>query len=134
VVQLRGLPRTAIQTVAFIGLWLLADQLSRRLGLPIPGGVVGLGILAALLFAGWLPLRMVQQGADWLLAEMLLFFIPPLMAVVDAGPLIAQVGWRLLVVLPIGCVLVMVGTGLAVDRVFHYEQRRHAEREAARNA
>lgn len=132
--RLRRLPGTLGQIAVFVAAWLLADHLARRLGLPVPGGVVGLGLIAALLFAGWLPLRAVQQGADWLLADMLLFFIPPMMALVDAGPLLAQIGWRLLLVLALGCVLVMVGTGLAVDRVFRYEQRRHAARRVDHDA
>lgn len=127
----RSLPTQFIQVALLIGIWMAADRLGRAVGLPIPGGVTGLGLLAGLLFIGWLPLGAVQAGAEWLLADMLLFFIPPLMAVVDAGPLFAQLGWRLLLVLALGCLLVMVGTGVAVDWVFHYEQRRHARREGA---
>jgi holin-like protein len=126
---LRHCALIALQVGLLIGLWLASDRLSRGLQWPIPGGVIGLAGLAVLLFCRLLPLRLVERGANWLLAEMLLFFIPPFMAVVDAGRLIAEVGWRLLAVLPLGCLLVMIGTGLVVDRVFRYEQRRHQARE-----
>lgn len=126
---MRRLSARLVQIALLIGLWFGADRLGHALGWPIPGGVIGLGVLAALLFSGLLPLRWVQFGAEWLLAEMLLFFVPPLMAVVDAGPLMMQLGWRLVAVLVLGCLMVMVGTGLVVDWVFHIERRRRARKE-----
>ncbi|WP_374356468.1 CidA/LrgA family protein [Chitinimonas sp.] len=125
---------TACQVLFLMALWLLADRLVRAWALPIPAGVLGLALLAALLFSRLLPVAAVQRGADRLLADMLLFFVPPLMAIVDSGPLLRQLGWRLLLVLPLGCILVMVGTGLIVDRVFRYEQRRHQDGERSDDA
>ncbi|GAB3262646.1 CidA/LrgA family protein [Chitinimonas naiadis] len=115
------------QIFFFVVVWLASDALARYAGWPIPGSVIGLALVAALLFSRLLPSRYVQRGADWLLAEMLLFFIPPVVAVVNFGPLIASQGWRLLAVLLLGMLVVMIGTGLVVDWVFHYERRRHAQ-------
>ncbi|HEY9101616.1 CidA/LrgA family protein [Chitinimonas sp.] len=117
------------QIFFFVVVWLGSDALARAAGWSLPGSVIGLSLVCLLLFSGILPSRHVQRGADWLLAEMLLFFIPPVVAVVNFGPLIVSQGWRLLLVLLLGMLVVMVGTGLVVDWVFRFECRRHAKRE-----
>ncbi|HEX9082358.1 MAG TPA: CidA/LrgA family protein, partial [Holophagaceae bacterium] len=73
--------RAGGQVLGLAGLWWGADLAMRALHLPIPGSVAGLGLLVLALRRGWLSLPWVKEGADWLLAEMLLFFIPAVVAV-----------------------------------------------------
>ena len=68
--------RAFAQVLGLAALWWASDLVMRWLHLPVPGSVAGLGILVLLLRTGLLPLAWVKEGADWLLAEMLLFFIP----------------------------------------------------------
>lgn len=93
----------------------------RALGLPIPGSVAGLGLLVLLLRKGWLPLAWVAEGAGWLLAEMLLFFIPAVVAVVQYPAVLLKEGWHLLLVILLGTVGVMVGTAWVVERAVRLE-------------
>jgi len=116
---LRGLA----QVVGLAALWWASDEAMRAMGLPIPGSVAGLGILVLLLRKGWLPLAWVAEGAGWLLAEMLLFFIPAVVAVVQYPAVILRSGWQLLLVILLGTVGVMVGTALVVERVVRLERR-----------
>ena len=115
--------RAFAQVLGLMALWCVSDQAVRRLHLPVPGNVLGLGVLVLLLRQGWLPLDRVKEGADWLLAEMLLFFIPAVVAVVQYPAVILREGWQLLVVILLGTVTVMVGTALVVERVFRLEHR-----------
>lgn len=57
----------------------------------------------------------------WLLAEMLLFFVPAVVAVVNYQELLLQEGWRIMVVLIVSTVLVLGTTALVVDRVYRLE-------------
>ena len=109
------------QVVGLAALWWVSDRAMQYLHLPVPGSVAGLGILVLLLRTGLLPLAWVKEGADWLLAEMLLFFIPAVVAVVQYPAVILRSGWQLLVVILLGTVGVMVGTALVVERVFRLE-------------
>ena len=61
---------------------------------------------------GWL-----RAGAGLLLAEMLLFFIPAVMSLLDYGPLLRAQGPRILLVIVSGTLLVMMSTALAVEWV-----------------
>lgn len=117
--------RIALQSAALAAIWFVADCIARKLALPVPGGVVGLLALLALLFCGGVAPRWVKAGADWLLADMLLFFIPAAVAAVQYGGLFKEDGWRLALVVVGGTLMVMVAVAFAVDRAVRLE--RHLE-------
>lgn len=118
--------RAGVQVLFFIGVWFAAQFLLQRLDWPLPAAVGGLFLVLALLAAGILPEHRLAAGADWLLGQMLLFFIPPLLAVVRFGPLLAHSGLRLLGAIALGSLLVLVGTGVAVERTLRWERARQA--------
>lgn len=115
--------RIAVQSGAIASLWLLADFAVRLLHLPVPGGVVGLVALLALLFCGGVAPRWIKAGADWLLSDMLLFFIPAAVAVVNYGGLFRADGWRLALVVIAGTLMVMVAVAFAVEQAARLERR-----------
>ncbi|BAN24444.1 CidA/LrgA family protein [Caballeronia insecticola] len=115
--------RVALQSAALAGIWVVADFVARKLALPVPGGVIGLVALLALLFCGGVAPRWVKAGADWLLADMLLFFIPAAVAAVQYGGLFREDGWRLALVVVGGTLMVMVAVAFAVDRAAGLERR-----------
>jgi holin-like protein len=115
--------RIAVQSAAIAGLWLAADFVVRLLHLPVPGGVVGLLVLLALLFCGGIAPRWIKAGADWLLSDMLLFFIPAAVASVQYGGLFREDGWRLALVVVAGTLMVMVAVAFAVEQAARLERR-----------
>ncbi len=121
--------RAALQVLFFIAIWCLSQQALQWLHWPLPAAVPALFVVLALLAAGVLPEQRLAAGADWLLGDMLLFFIPPLLAVVRFGPLLAHSGLRLLGAIALGSLLVLVGTGLVVERTLRWERARQASRE-----
>ncbi|BEV72644.1 MULTISPECIES: CidA/LrgA family protein [unclassified Paludibacterium] len=121
--KLSRLLRTVVQVALICLLLWLCNLLVAWSHLPLPGSVLGLGILALLLIGKVVPENVVELGAAWLLADMLLFFIPPVVAVLKYGTLISQSGLSLFVVLLGGTATVMIGTALVVDRVFAFETR-----------
>lgn len=102
------------------------QALSAALGLPVPGGVVGLALVLALLASGLLRVGAVRRGANWLLAEMLLFFVPAVMSLLDHGEFVGMLGLKLLAVIVAGSVCVMVGTALAIDLCYRWMHRHEA--------
>ncbi|WP_144143659.1 CidA/LrgA family protein [Paraburkholderia sp. BCC1884] len=115
--------RIAVQSAALCGLWFVADYAARMLHLPVPGGVVGLVALLALLFCGGVAPRWVKAGADWLLSDMLLFFIPAAVAAVQYGGLFREDGWRLALVVVAGTLMVMIAVAFAVEQAARLERR-----------
>ncbi|MFT4069002.1 CidA/LrgA family protein [Paraburkholderia sp.] len=127
--------RIVVQSAAIAALWMAADCAARKLHLPVPGGVIGLAVLLALLFSGGIAPRWVKAGADWLLSDMLLFFIPAAVAAVQYGGLFRADGWRLALVVIAGTLMVMVAVACAVDQAARLERRLALRRVlVARNA
>jgi len=117
-----GVARIAAQSAFLAALWWVADFAARHLHLPVPGGVIGLAVLLALLLTGGIAPRWVKAGADWLLADMLLFFVPAAVAVVQYGGLFESDGWRLALVVVFGTLTVMVAVAFTVDQAARLER------------
>ncbi|VVD65035.1 CidA/LrgA family protein [Pandoraea terrigena] len=118
------------QIALLTGIYLVADAASRHFHLPLPGGVLGLLAVVALLMSGVLKTEKIKRGADWFLAEMILFFVPMVAAVMQYTDLLRREGLQLLAVIGVGTVLVMVSTALAVDLACRAE--RHLKRALVR--
>lgn len=111
------------QSALLAALWFVADLAARHLSLPVPGSVLGLAALLALLLTGGIAPQWVKAGADWLLSNMLLFFIPAAVAVVQYGGLFKADGWRLALVVVAGTLTVMIAVAFTVDQAARLERR-----------
>lgn len=120
----RALRRSAcLQIGVLVMLWLLADALMRRLGLPVPAGIVGLLVLLLAFTMRWLSPRSFARGAQWLLAEMLLFFVPAAMILLDNRQMFGWLGLKLLLVVVTGTLLVMASTAVTVELLLRWSLR-----------
>lgn len=115
--------RLLVELAILCALFLLGGQLATWLGWPIPGGVMGLALLLLLFASGVLKPAMLQLGAGWLMAEMLLFFIPALMSLLDYGALLRSEGWRILLVIMLSTLLVMLVTAVSVEWMCRWRAR-----------
>ena len=115
--------QTAWQVGILIAAWWLADEAASALHLPFSGGVVGLFVLVALLLSGWMRPAAIELGANWLLANMLLFFIPLVVSVVQFTQLLKAQGLMLFVNIGLGFASVMLATALTVEWVCRYERK-----------
>lgn len=119
-----------LQLVLYVGLFMFSDKLVGWLHLPLPANVVGMVLLLVLIMTHVIPLRWVKAGANWLLAEMLLFFVPAVVAVVNYSDLLRSEGWRICVVIALSTLMVLASTSLVVDRVYRFEMARAARKQA----
>jgi holin-like protein len=126
--------RVAAQCAFLAAVWFVADFASRHLGLPVPGSVIGLAALLALLLTGGIAPRWVKAGADWLLSELLLFFVPAAVAVVQYGGLFKSDGWRLALVVVLGTLTVLVAVAFTVEQAVRLERRLATRRAHALSA
>ncbi len=109
-----------VQVALLVLFWLAGSVIVRVAHLPFPASVPGLALLLLLLSFGWLPQSLVGRGADWLLARMLVFFVPAVLAVLDHPEFLGLLGLKILFVLVASTVAVMLVT-LGVVRVMHRE-------------
>jgi len=98
-----------------IGFWFLGEIVVRMTRLPIPGGIAGMLIVLGLLTSRKLDVTWLRLGSEWLLAEMLLFFIPAVLVVLDHREFLWIVGLKIFVVIVLGTIFVMTITAFTVD-------------------
>jgi holin-like protein len=105
------------QVAFFIGFSMVMNAVADGLRLPVPGSILGIGVLFLLLQTKVIKLEWIDVGAKWLLAEMLLFFIPPAVGMMEYRELIRTSGLQLLVAVTGSVLVVMVGSGLIAERL-----------------
>lgn len=113
-----------VQVQIYAGLFVCAEYLVNWLHLPLPANLVGMLMMLALIVCRVIPLNWVRAGARWLLAEMLLFFVPAVVAVVNYAQLLMVDGWRIFLVIGLSTTMVLGATAWVVDKVYRYEVSR----------
>jgi holin-like protein len=89
-----------------LGWWL------NRMGVPIPGGVLGLLAFYLALTCGLVKLRWVERAAGLLLRHMVLFFVPLTVGLMDLGPVLSRQAVPILASLVVSFLAVLLTTGL----------------------
>lgn len=83
-----------------------------KIGVPIPGGVLGLLLFYGLLLSGLLKLRWVERAAGFLLRHMVLLFVPLTVGLMDLGSLLSRQAVAILASLIVSFLAVLLTTGL----------------------
>ncbi|TCQ82229.1 holin-like protein [Ochrobactrum sp. BH3] len=112
-----------MQIATLVGFWLAGEGVVRLSGLPLPGGIVGMALVLALLLSGRVSLFSMKRGAEWFLAEMLLFFVPAVLAVLEHQELLGMLGVKIMAVILVGTLTVMTVTALTVDFCYRLSAR-----------
>lgn len=107
--------------------WIIGELISRFLHLPIPGAIIGMCLVLILLATGKLSTFSMKRGADWLIAEMLLFFVPAVLALLNHKEFFGLLGLKILVVILGGTFVVMSITALTIDLCYLWMSR-HVKR------
>ncbi|ABV86220.1 CidA/LrgA family protein [Shewanella pealeana] len=129
-----NLKQTALTAGQITLLCLLAwgcQLLAKQLNSPIPGSVIGLGILLLLLACKLLPETSVNLGSSWLIGDLLLFFIPPVVAVIKYQDLLEHYGAVLIGSMLAASSCVLLGTAFTVDRLFKFERKKNLRKRLA---
>lgn len=94
-----------------MGFFFLGNLL-HRVGVPIPGGVLGLLLLYVALSFGLIPLAWLQRAADLLLRHMVLLFVPLTVGLMDLGRVLSRQAVALTASLVVSFLAVLLTTGL----------------------
>ncbi|ENM5772739.1 CidA/LrgA family protein [Vibrio mimicus] len=110
-----------IQVAVLSLIWFFSDWLVNQFHLPLPANLTGMLILLLLVMLKVVNVEWFRRGASWLLAEMLLFFVPAVVAVVNYQDLMRQEGIKIGVVLVASTILVIASTAWIVDKMHRVE-------------
>lgn len=116
--------RILLQVAILIGFHQMGEIIQRFFRWPIPGSVIGLIALFLCLKWKWIRLEWIEAGASFLIAELMLFFIPAAVGVVQYQELILQSGLYLLAFIIFSTVLIMFVLGWLADRLHAQKEQR----------
>lgn len=119
--DVKRMGRLISEIAVLLAIYFVGCQIAVWLQVPIPGGVMGMILLLLAFALGWVKPATLQLGAGVLMAEMLLFFIPALMSLLDHGALVRDEGWRILLVIGVSTLLVMIVTAFTVEAVCRWK-------------
>ncbi|MDT8444107.1 MAG: CidA/LrgA family protein [Desulfuromonadales bacterium] len=101
---------------------LCGEFISRMLDLPIPGNVLGMGLLLLALMTKLVDIKWFEEAAEMLLANMALFFVPAGVGVMIYGDLIAAEWLPISVATVLSTFVVMAVTGKLAQKLEASEQ------------
>ncbi|CRK82735.1 CidA/LrgA family protein [Neobacillus massiliamazoniensis] len=104
--------------VLFLHVFLfLGAALKEVIPLPIPASMYGLCLLFLALCCKIIKLEWVEKGANWLMAELLLFFIPSAVGIVNYNDIFSLQGAEIIVLIVISTIIVMGMTALVAEKI-----------------
>ena len=121
--QLNRISRTLLQIGILILFWWIGSIIQRQFNLPISAAVIGLFIVLIGLMTGIFKLTWIKTGSDFILGELVLFFIPCFIGLMKYKNLFMTEGWQLIVVVVLGTICVMVFTAYSVHIGFKLERK-----------
>jgi holin-like protein len=95
----------------------LGTALKQIIPLPIPASMFGLFLLFLALCCKVIKLNWVEQGAKWLLAELLLFFVPSAVGIVNYQQIISFQGVEIVLLIAFSTMIVMGMTALTAEKI-----------------
>jgi len=124
--NIMNLIKGILQIAALMLFSMLMNQITSWLHIPVPGSIVGIVVIFILLETHIIRLEWIDIGAKWLLAELLLLFVPAAVGVMKYIPMLQTDGIRILIVVLISTFIVMVSTGLMATRISKKKEKRAA--------
>lgn len=91
--------------------------------IPLPPSVVGFILLFICLLMNWIKVEMVRDGASFLIGFMLLFYIPPMIGIIDYPQLISLNGVILIAAVIISTLLTIYITSILTQKIEKREEQ-----------
>lgn len=124
--------KIVLQLSLLILIWWVSSFIQHALNLPVSAGVIGLLLVLIALLSGLFKLHWLKLGSDFILAELVLLFIPCVVGIIKYKDLLSTQGWQLILSVVIGTFCVMLATAYSVyfgfkleNRLKHKSQSRH---------
>lgn len=106
--------------ILFIHLFLfLGLGIKLLITVPIPASMIGLILLFLALLLKIVKLEWVEQGGKWLLAELLLFFVPSAVGIVNYKQILGWQGIELVVLIGFSTLIVMGSTAFIAEKLYN---------------
>ena len=104
--------RTIIQILLLYVFYYIGVFMVEITHLPLPASIIGLVLLFICLQFKWIKVDYIKDGANFLIGFMTLFFIPPIVGIIDYPELISVSGSLLVASVIISTLFVLLTTSM----------------------
>lgn len=91
------------------------ECINRFFRLPIPGNVIGMLILLALLCSGTIKTEQIEEVSEFLLSHLAFFFVPAGVGILSSLNVIKGNWISILLIIVISTIIIMAATGITVQ-------------------
>ncbi len=116
--------RVAGQIVLLSAIALLGDAIATLTQLPVPGALIGMALLYIALWRGWVRLEWFAAGADILIRDLLLFFIPAAVGIMQYTDLFGTLGAFLVTSVVLSILIVLWVISASTVLMMHLRRRK----------
>ncbi|MBB6446408.1 CidA/LrgA family protein [Bacillus benzoevorans] len=95
----------------------LGTAIKAVVSLPIPASMIGLLLLLLALKLGVVKLEWIEQGGNWLLAELMLFFVPSAVGIVNYDEIFSWQGFESVLLIGISTCIVIASTAYIAEKI-----------------
>lgn len=119
------------QILLLAGFWYIGSLLQKGFNLPFSASIIGLFLAFVSLMTGVIKLEWIKTGSDFILGQLVLFFIPCVVGLMKYQSLFLTEGWQLISAVVLGTVAVMLSTAWTVhlclkcERWFKQRRKTH---------
>jgi holin-like protein len=115
---------TIMLQILFIHIFLfLGSAVKAIVPIPIPAAMVGLLLLFLSLLLGIVKLEWVEHGGNWLLAELLLFFVPSAVGIVNYEEMLSWQGFISVLLIGLSTFIVISSTAFIAEKLNNWKER-----------
>ena len=87
--------RTIAQVIILFAFHYLGVLIATVTKIPLPPSVIGFILLFICLLLNWVKIEYIRDGASFLISFMLLFYIPPMIGIIEYPQLLSSTGFIL---------------------------------------
>ncbi|WNS80895.1 CidA/LrgA family holin-like protein [Domibacillus sp. DTU_2020_1001157_1_SI_ALB_TIR_016] len=111
----------------------LGETIHQLFHIPIPGSIIGLVLMLLCLMFNIIPVKMIENGAGFLLSFLPLLFIPAMTGVINYPSLFSSSGAVLLFVVVLSTIVTMAAAGI-VSQLLETRANKRKEKKTCRNS
>ncbi|ASK62647.1 hypothetical protein CFK37_11035 [Virgibacillus phasianinus] len=113
-------------------IFLFGEGLHNILHIPLPGSIIGLLLLLAGLSCKIIPIKLMEDGAGFILKYLPLFFIPATIGIMKYPSLLSWSGVVLLLIVVVSTIITMVTAGTISQFFERQKLKRKEEQECSK--
>ena len=119
--------KTAIQIAIIYIIYSAGNYISKLIAdiIVIPGNIIGMVILLALLTTNVLKLSMIEEAGNFMLKYMGFFFVPLTVGLMESYKLIQGSIIQIVIILVLSCIIVMLVSGKVTDLLISYGREKN---------